>query len=455
MKALFKILPVFLLFGLALQAQDKKIKCEEAFKAFEEKVNTGDFDAAHKAMPELRLSCRGFNEDLYKYGELVLKTRLESARTEEAKLLLNDLVALYTEYYKYYPKSDAPIKKAMLLHRNKLASNEEVFALLDAAFNNNNNEAFTGHDAIETYYLLYLDKFKAGDGTITADSLVEKYGAVSAQARMASGKIKKQVDELVQKQKLQPLTSTEILNLNDFKAAIESLAAVNENIDVLTLQYLNCGKLEEYYAANYERNAQDVIWLDALVNTLVKNKCYKSEVVKKSALALHQLEPTPGSAFNLALIAQGNNDSKEAGTYLEEAAQLEHDPKKKADLYYRVASSLRASDRAAAKKYALLSANLDPAFGKPYLFLAELYASASADCHITPFEQKALMWLAIETLKKAETAEARYKPTVASMVKSYSERLPSKQDIKGAGKRKGDKITYGCWINETVTIPNL
>jgi hypothetical protein len=41
------------------------------------------------------------------------------------------------------------------------------------------------------------------------------------------------------------------------------------------------------------------------------------------------------------------------------------------------------------------------------------------------------------------------------MVEQYNKRLPSKADMSAAGKKKGDKITYGCWINETVTIPNI
>lgn len=454
MKALLWILPFFLFYGPAMQAQEKKIKCDEAFNAFEQQVNAEDFDAAYKAMPELRTSCRGFNENIYRYGELIIKHKLERASAEEDKVLLNDLSALYTEYNKYYPKSDASIKKATLLYRNKLASDDEVYALLNAAFTHN-KDAFTDPDAIEAYFILYLDKFKQGNDAITAYNLAEKYSAVSAQVRLASAKIKKQVEELLKKQASEQLSGGEKMALNNSQAVIETLAAVEENIEILALKYLNCKTLEEYYTANYDSNAENMAWLNAMVNTLVNTKCFTSDVAAKGASALHLLQPTSESAFNIAAIALRNNDSKKAIAYFEEAAELEPNQQKKADLYYRAASASRSFDRAASKKYALLAAQYNPANGKPYIFLAELYTSASADCDITPFEQKALMWLAIDTLKKAETAEAKFKPTVASMVKSYSERLPSKQEVKEAGRRKGDKITYGCWINETVIIPNL
>jgi hypothetical protein len=364
------------------------------------------------------------------------------------------LIDVYTEYNKYYPKSEATVKKAMLLYQNKLASDEEVYALLDTAFTNN-NEFFTDYNAIETYFVLYVNKYKEGKENISADSFVEKYGAVSAQARKAAESIKQQMQALLKKQEADPLTNNEKLLLINYETAVETLGAVGENIDGLASKHLSCKKLEDYYTKEFEANASNTSWLEAMVNTMLNNRCSNAAILEQGAVALHKLQPTTESAFNLGAVYQKKNDIKKAVAYFEESAQLETNQKKKADLYYRIASVFRGSDRAAAKKYALMAAQHNPTAGRPYILLAELYSSASKECGLTPFEQKALLWLAIDTVKKAEAAEAKYKPTVASMIKSYTERLPSKEEIKGAGKRKGDKITYGCWINETVTIPNL
>ena len=90
------------------------------------------------------------------------------------------------------------------------------------------------------------------------------------------------------------------------------------------------------------------------------------------------------------------------------------------------------------------------------MFLAEMYSSViNGECGMADFDRKALLWLAIETVKKAETAEPKYKPTAEAMIKNYQKSLPDKKEVKAAGKRKGDRITYGCWINETVTVPNI
>lgn len=453
MKALQRLIVLSVsLWGLTASAQ-QKFKCQEAFTAFEVKVNAGDFPGAFSVLPELRKNCRGFNEKLYIYGETLFKSELETANAEEKKVLINDLSALYSEYDKYYPQSEAAVKKAMLLHENKLAKDEEVFAMLDAAFASK-RAFFNDPNALEAYFLLYQNKFLNNKEAISVDQFVEKYADVSAQIRSASAQRAKQREELLNKQETQALTGAEKLFLSTSEATIETLAAVGENTDMLASKHMNCNNLEAYFDKHYEANKADTGWLEAMVNSLLDNKCYTSSVLLKGATALHQAHPTTQSAFNLGSIALRKNDIKGAVTYYEESAQLEPNQKKKADLYYRIASVFRNSDKAAAKKYVLQAAQLNPAAGKPFIFLAELYSSASKECGLSPFEQKALTWLAIETLKKAEAAESKYKPTVASMIEGYNKRLPSKEEISGAGKRRGDKITYGCWINETVTIPN-
>lgn len=454
MKAIFRFLPVVLLVTLSIQAQEK-IKCEDSFRAFEEKVNAGDYSSAYAAMPELRKSCRGYNENLYRYSETILKAKLDASSAEEKKLLLNDLTALYTEYEKFYPKSDAVVKKAVLLYQNKLADDAEVYNLLDKSFAGN-KQYFTDHDALEAYWVLYLDRFKQGTDTISADGLVEKYAAVSGQIRVASNKFEARAQELLKQQQAgEILSTTDKMELADSQAAIQALEVVSENIDILASRHLSCTSLEKYYSKNYEFNAADVAWLKAMINTLTANKCHKAAVLEKGASELYKLSPGVESAFIVGTIYQRKNEVKKAALYFEEAAQLEANQAKKADIYYRIASVYRSTDKAAAKKYALMAARHNPSSGKPYIFLAELYSSATKECGLSDFDRKALVWLSIETVKKAETAEAKYKPTVASMIKNYSERLPSKEEVKKAGRRKGDKITYGCWINETVTIPNL
>ena len=206
MKAKKHIIVVLLgLMGLAAVAQQKKYKCDEAFAAFEVKINAGDYAAAFNDMPELRKNCRGFNEKLYQYGETVLKSKIENTTAEEKKILVNVLSALYSEYDKYYPQSDASIKKAMLLYDNKIATTEEVYQLLDAAFASK-KLYFNDPNALETYFLLYIEKYKGKQEEISQEQFIEKYAAVSSQIRSTSDRLAATQQEIVKKQETTALT---------------------------------------------------------------------------------------------------------------------------------------------------------------------------------------------------------------------------------------------------------
>lgn len=439
--------------SLALNAQEK-FKCGPALASFEATVEAGDFKTAQSQLADLRKNCRGFNEKVYTYGALVLNGAIQSADANAKKVLVNDLVALYGEYDKSYPQSEAAIMQAMVQYEHKLITEDEAYSKLDAAFTAKKTY-FTDYNALETYSLLFLKKYEQDKTKISQDEFVEKYGALSGQIRYSAGKLSSERNAVLKKKDTVALSNLEKVFLNTSEANIESLYAVGENIDILASRQIGCEALGNYYTKNYEGYKTDKGWLDAMVNSLLANKCYNFPVLETGAKELHRLNPTSQTAFSLATIAQRKNQIKEAAHYYEESAQLEQDQKKKADLYYRIASVYRNSDRGAAKNFALKAAQINPTTGKPYIFLAELYASASKDCGLSDFEQKALLWLSIETVQKAGVAEPKYQPTVASMIEQYNKRLPSKIDMSAAGKKKGDKITYGCWINETVTIPNI
>ncbi len=136
---------------------------------------------------------------------------------------------------------------------------------------------------------------------------------------------------------------------------------------------------------------------------------------------------------------------------------MEQNPERKSDIYYHIASSARNSDKGVTKKYIQKAIDLNPKNGQAYLMLSEMYATVPAndECGLNNFERKTLNYLAIDAAKKAEVAEPKYKAAVEAAVKRYEKNLPTKEEAKVMGKRKGDDVTFGCWINEKVTLPKL
>ena len=442
---------------ITLTATAQEFKCADSFKALESKVTSQAYDDALAVLPALRKSCPKYSDKLYFYGEAVLIYKSETAQTpEDEKVFNQELANLYTEQEKNFPATGGDEKRALLLFNKKMAKDDEVYKILDNAFTAK-KEGFTDFSAIELYFNLFLKQYDGGKGAITQEQFIQKYSDIAAQAAYAKGRLSDKIATLTKKQETEELAFDEKIFMKQAKSEQNSLDSVSESIALQAAKYFDCTKLDAYYSAGYEKNKSNIDWLEAMVTALYENKCYKSATLFEGALVLHKNKATYNSAYLLGNLSLRKGDKKAAIDYFNQAVDLQPDMVKKSDTYNTIATAFRNDDKAEAKKYALKAAEANPKSGKPYLFLAELYANAgtSKDCNLSNFDKKALAWLSIATAKKAEAAEPRYKTTVAALVsRNYTKKLPTTAEIKAAGKKKGDTITFGCWVNETITIPN-
>ncbi len=437
--------------GLSAQTD----KCAEAFKAFESVVATHEYNEALLQYNGLAERCPKVDEKLYLYGERVFNYQIEASQNKgERQKLIDGLFALYSAYDKNYPSNTNgnAMRRALLSKTYELASPAEQYAMFDAAFTKSRT-SFTDYNAIETFFLLSLQQ--AEMGKLTQSQFIERYGALTAQVNFAKNKLANRKAEIEKKAETKPVTDEERTFLAEYDATADSLDAVRENMEVLANKKINCGDLDAYYSGKYDASAKDVAWLESVVTVMSSAKCFNAPTLEKSARALYEARPDAMSAYMLgnALLRRGKG--KEAVTYFDKAAMLEKNNVKKADLFYTMASIYRNIDKKQAKQYVLRSAELNPKSGKPYLFLAEMYSSVTKECELGDFERKALFWLAADAAQKATLTDARYKATAASLIEGYKKRQPTKADAKAAGKKKGDQVTFGCWINESVTVPNL
>lgn len=451
-----KLLWAFFISMLGFVAVAQSVpKCEDSFKVFEGKFLSGEYNDAYALLPDLRKRCPKIDEKLYAYGETILKYRMEVALvSEEKKAAMEDLVAFYNEQSMNYPTSNAIVKKTQLQLDNKLINNADAYKAFDAAFVKN-GKAFTDYNSLLAYYNLFFEEYKAGKG-ISDDQYFDKYGEIISQVLNAQAQITKEKEALVKKQETNTLSDIEKQFIADADINVDGLENVNEIIFTQSKEYITCEKMNAYYDKNYEAHKADYIWTEAMVNALYAKKCYKSAVMQKGAVVLDEMKPTSESAFRLGNIAFKKGDAKAGIAYFEKAADLEKDTQKKSKIYFEIANVAKNSDKAAAKKYLLKTVELNPKRVDVYLVLAEMYSNVSAksECNLTDFDRKVLNFLAIETAKKA-ASEPKFKANADEAVKRFTKKLPKKDEAKVLGKKKGDVISFGCWINEKVTLPNL
>ncbi len=81
-----------------------------------------------------------------------------------------------------------------------------------------------------------------------------------------------------------------------------------------------------------------------------------------------------------------------------------------------------------------------------------MYANAPEACGKTYFQKKAIVYLAIETAKKAGIAEPKLKTAGDKMAQDLATKSLTQAEINKE-KMNGKSLTIGCWINETITFP--
>jgi hypothetical protein len=438
---------------MAVAVSAQEFKCEDNFKALGASVQSQDYATATTILAGLRKSCPRYDVAQYTLGETVLRYDMETAGTEaDEKLYTTDLLAFYDEWERNFPGKGGVQKKALLLKEKSLVKDDEVFKILDGAFATSKT-SFTSYEALELYYNLYLERYKAGDKGITQDDFIQKFGDMAGQANYAKSQLEQYRQQLLAKKETQPLEEKELEFLKYAPQNISAFEAVSDNMIIQSANLVDCNKLDAYYTGLYEKNKADKNWLLGMVTVLSGAKCTKSEVLYKGAEELYQAQPSLTTAMLLGDLSL-RKDTKQAAVYFEKALAFEADSTGKSKIYLILANTVRNSDKAATKSYLLKAAAYNPKDGSPYIQLAEMYASAQG-CQLSGFEKKAVNWLAIDTAKKAGAIEAKYKTTVANLLKRYEKNAPNKDDLKAAKKGKGDTVTFGCWINETVTVPKI
>lgn len=443
-------------FGFAAKAQNSE--CKNKIVAFEEFVQSNSYDQTlYRRWKELKQQCPTESESVYLLGEKILNQKIDQANTAEEKSpLISDLMSVYDEHDKAFPnnKRGNRISKALLLYDNKTGSSKEIFSFLDKAFKMDNSE-FTNPTTLNIYSELLVSQYQKKETELTLDQVLEKLDEISEKAQSEFKKYSLVKDNLSLKSQTEKLSSQEQTNLQSAKLSVNELTLVMENLNARTDKLANCETLISFYQKNFDKNAENALWLERASDRLDAKKC-KSDFYIKVSEKLYTLSPSAKAAYNMGIISRNAKNKPHTIEYFTKSAELQSDSNKKAELYYLVATTYGYSDKAKAREFAKKALEVKPTFGKSYIFIAQLYANSMKDCMSNDaFENKALYWLAAETAKKAGTVDPVLKKSADDMAANYTKKAPSKQEVSQAKRKSGEPISFKCWIGETVSIPKL
>ena len=450
-----------LFFQGKINAQDTN-ECVQDLSIFAEYVKVKNYKSAKDPWMRVRQNCPTLNIAVYTLGERILKDFIENGTPEEQAASKKDLLVLYDEWVKNFPKNknetiigDVLSSKAQAKIDYELADLKTIYNTFDNAYTTD-AASFTNPKLLYNYFKTLHDRYKSGDGEVTMEMLFNKYEEVSEKFEFESTELSKKLDLILKKEEEgTPLTSRETRNKRVYDVNSNAIGTFLSNLDAIIAKEATCENLIPLYQRNFEANKGDIVWLKRAASRMDSKECSDDPLFVTLVEALHGLQPSADSAYYLGLLNDKRGNADEALKYYEESIALETDNYKKAKILMKIANKFKdAGRRSSARNYANKALSFQPSLGRAYLLIAGLYADSANECGDSQFNKRAVYWLAAQTARKAGQVDASLKSIADRTVESYVGRAPSKTDIFTEGNQ-GAIIKFSCWINSSITVPSL
>ena len=248
--------------------------------------------------------------------------------------------------------------------------------------------------------------------------------------------------------------ASEALNAAKKESAKKNYQMSKDNIDAhfINSGVATCDNLQAIYAPKVEANKSNLDYLKQVVKVMKMLGCTESEAYFAASEYAHAIEPTAETAIGCGYMYYKKGDFNKCITYFDNAIELEQDPIKKADYNYSAAAVCFSNKQLSkAKQYARKSIELNGENGKPYMLIAQMYAS-SPNWSDEAALNKCVFFAVIDKLQKAKSVDPSCAEEADKLIRTYAGYTPKDEDLFFIGLKKGDSVTIGGWIGETTTI---
>ena len=238
------------------------------------------------------------------------------------------------------------------------------------------------------------------------------------------------------------------------ESAKKNYQVAKENIDAYFINsgVATCDNLQEIYAPKVEENKANIEYLKSVITVMQKLGCKESEAYFAASEYAHAIEPTAATAFGCGAMYYKKGDIDKSIQYFDNAIELEADPIQKGEYCYTAAQILFGNKQLSkAKQYARKSIEANGANGKPYILIAQMYAT-SPNWNDEPALNKCTFFAVIDKLQKAKSVDPSCAEEADKLIRTYAAYTPKDEDLFFIGLKKGQAVTIGGWIGETTTI---
>lgn len=454
MKSLLKLtLGGLLLSSLAMSAQSDECKKDASIGI--ENAKAKNYAEAEPYLLRVRKNCPTYSLATFQYSEKILRAKLKKAPAGGKTAIVDQLIALFKERQQHFasktPNGDVYSDIAQLKTDNNMGTKTEQFDLFEKAYQDKKN--FKGPKKIYTYFSHIVDL--QADGKKNIQQVFSLYDDLTAKIEVEEGRMATKIAKYTEKEESgASLLSKEKSALDKAEKNLKVYSQVKGSIDKKLGALADCKYLIPLFNTEFSAKQNDLAWVKSSARRLYKKDCTEDPLFLKLVEKQHQLEPSASTAKYLAKLADQRGDTAESNKYYEQSIELETDPSEKADAYFKLASSLKKKGSfGKARSYFRKSLEFKPSFGAAYLQIASMIANSANNCGSDEFNKRAVYWLAARYANKAARVDPSVKSNASKAAASYNGRAPSKADAFAKGVQ-GKTISIGCWIGESVKVPN-
>ena len=353
---------LIVLFFSNIQFSQSKEECFANLSIFAEYAKVKNYKAAYQPWLELKKQCPDLNSAIYVLGERMLKSFIKSSDDTAKLQFQKDLVNLYDEWLKYFPKSKRGASevgkilaiKAQTMLDYKLASDSEIVQIYDDAFKND-PKSFKSPKGLYNYFKLYFKMYKSDDQDVSLEEVFDKYEELTEKFEYEMGAYTAKLDLILKKEENStPLSSREIRNKKVYEVNMVACNTYLNNLNAIIAKESTCENLIPLYRKNFDSFKSDSVWLNRAASRMDSKDCSDDPLFVELVEALHELNPSANSAYYLGLLNDKKGDSKLAIEYYNESIDLETDNLKKAKTLYKIALKFKKSGQfSKSRTYAL------------------------------------------------------------------------------------------------------
>jgi tetratricopeptide (TPR) repeat protein len=253
--------------------------------------------------------------------------------------------------------------------------------------------------------------------------------------------------------RLSNLVDQKLENVKDDTAQAGKWLTVKMMLESQFEPYATCDEIEKIYTRKFKQSPDDITLLKKITRLLDRKDCTDQDLFFQATANLHKAMPTGQSAYLMGKLSMIKGDARKAESYFVEAIPSLDDVLKAKTCYYLAKINYDQKSFNEARSYALKSLAINPADGKCYILIGNLYAASASSCGGSDeIASRAAYWAAVDKFIKARNVDPSIADEANKAIATYSSYFPTRERLFFNEIKEGSGYIVGCWIGETTIV---